>query len=110
MCNFQFSTTTTTTIIKKIIILKEGAWSDLEKIQLKPLVKNHNIFLYEVYKQQYLEYIENHDIQKVYNRNNIYISHLHKAIIVIEEYIINKYYYYKIYTSIYITTFQYKIF
>ena len=29
------------------------------------MVKNHNIFLYEVYKQQYLEYIENHDIQKV---------------------------------------------
>jgi len=50
---------------KKAIL--EGAWQDLEKIQLKPLVKNHNIFLYEVYKQQYLEYIENHDIQKALN-------------------------------------------
>lgn len=43
----------------------DGDWQEVEKLCAKPLVKNHKSFLYSLYKQQYLEYIERREIQKV---------------------------------------------
>lgn len=43
----------------------DGDWQEVEKLCTKPLVKNHRSFLYSVYKQQYLEYLERREIQKV---------------------------------------------
>lgn len=43
----------------------DGDWSEVEKLSTKPIVKNHRSFLYSLYKQQYLEYIEHREIQKV---------------------------------------------
>lgn len=43
----------------------DGDWQEVEKLCTKPLVKNHRSFLYSIYKQQYLEYIERREIQKV---------------------------------------------
>jgi hypothetical protein len=45
---------------------KDGDWAEVDKLSLKPLVKNHKSFLYSVYKTQYLEYIDHHETQKVY--------------------------------------------
>lgn len=44
----------------------DGDWQEVEKLCTKPLVKNHRSFLYSIYKQQYLEYLERREIQKVY--------------------------------------------
>lgn len=43
----------------------DGDWQEVEKLCTKPLVKNHRSFLYSIYKQQYLEYIERREVQKV---------------------------------------------
>ncbi|KAI8979195.1 hypothetical protein BDF20DRAFT_868118 [Mycotypha africana] len=50
--------------LKKAIL--DGDWSEVEKLCNKPLVKNHRAFLYSVYKQQYLEYLEKREIQKAF--------------------------------------------
>ncbi|KAJ3298013.1 hypothetical protein HK104_011237 [Borealophlyctis nickersoniae] len=42
----------------------DGDWAEVDKLCTKPLIKNYKTFLYAVYKQQYLEYIEHHEIQK----------------------------------------------
>ena len=42
--------------LKKAIL--DGDWPEVEKLCTKQLVKNHRSFLYSVYKQQYLEYLE----------------------------------------------------
>lgn len=56
-----------------LIIIVDGDWQEVEKLCAKPLVKNHKSFLYSLYKQQYLEYIERREIQKVMEtrRNNM---------------------------------------
>src|SRR4051812_4587336 len=43
----------------------DGDWTEVDKLCAKPLVKNHKSFLYAAYKQQYLEYIEHQEMQKV---------------------------------------------
>lgn len=50
--------------LKKAIL--DGDWQEVEKLCTKPLVKNHRSFLYSVYKQQYLEYLERREIQKAF--------------------------------------------
>ncbi|CDS02671.1 hypothetical protein LRAMOSA00076 [Lichtheimia ramosa] len=50
--------------LKKAIL--DGDWQEVEKLCTKPLVKNHRSFLYSIYKQQYLEYIERREIQKAF--------------------------------------------
>ncbi|KAI9323883.1 WD40-repeat-containing domain protein [Dichotomocladium elegans] len=50
--------------LRKAIL--DGDWQEVEKLCSKPLVKNHRSFLYSVYKQQYLEYIERREIQKAF--------------------------------------------
>ncbi|KAI8579143.1 hypothetical protein K450DRAFT_242969 [Umbelopsis ramanniana AG] len=45
----------------------DGDWSEVEKLSTKPIVKNHRSFLYSLYKQQYLEYIEHREIQKAFS-------------------------------------------
>ncbi|KAI8337053.1 WD40-repeat-containing domain protein [Chlamydoabsidia padenii] len=50
--------------LKKAIL--DGDWQEAEKLCTKPLVKNHRSFLYSVYKQQYLEYIDRREIQKAF--------------------------------------------
>ncbi|KAJ1516546.1 hypothetical protein HMI55_001998 [Coelomomyces lativittatus] len=50
--------------LKKAIL--DGDWQEVDKLISKPLVKNHKAFLYAIYKQQYLEYIEYHEIQKAF--------------------------------------------
>lgn len=44
---------------------KDGEWAEVDKICSKPLFKNQKSFLFAVYKQQYLEYIEHREMQKV---------------------------------------------
>lgn len=46
--------------------LQDGDWPEVDRICTKPIVKNQKAFLYSVYKQQYLEYIEHHEIQKAF--------------------------------------------
>jgi COMPASS component SWD3 len=43
--------------------IMEGEWAEVDKLCSRPLLKNSKSFLYAVYKQQYLEYIEHHEIQ-----------------------------------------------
>ncbi|KAF9971333.1 hypothetical protein BGZ73_005738 [Actinomortierella ambigua] len=50
--------------LKKAIL--DGEWADVEKICSKPLFKNQKSFLFAVYKQQYLEYIEHREMQKAF--------------------------------------------
>ncbi|KAI7859171.1 WD40-repeat-containing domain protein [Circinella umbellata] len=50
--------------LKKAIL--DGDWQEVEKLCTKPVVKNHRSFLYSIYKQQYLEYIERREIQKAF--------------------------------------------
>lgn len=44
----------------------EGDWNTVEQLSVKPLVKNHKSFLYQIYKTQYLEYIDHHETQKAF--------------------------------------------
>ncbi|KAI8586600.1 WD40-repeat-containing domain protein [Geranomyces variabilis] len=48
----------------------DGDWAEVDKLCTKTLLKNHKSFLYAVYKQQYLEYIEHHEIQKAFTHLN----------------------------------------
>ncbi|CAG8631783.1 7659_t:CDS:2, partial [Paraglomus occultum] len=48
--------------LKKAIL--DGDWTEVDKLCAKPLLRNHKSFLYAVYKQQYLEYIEHQEMQK----------------------------------------------
>jgi hypothetical protein len=43
----------------------DGDWATTEKLVQKTPLKDHKHFLYTVYKQQYLELIEQHEHQKV---------------------------------------------
>ncbi|KAJ3121100.1 hypothetical protein HK098_003971 [Nowakowskiella sp. JEL0407] len=67
--------------IKKAIL--EGDWPEIDRIILKPsssvspsqqstqqLLKNYKSFLYSVYRQQYLEYIDHHETQKAFTHLN----------------------------------------
>jgi hypothetical protein len=51
--------------LKKAIM--EGEWPEVDRLVnlCRPLLKNHKSFLYAAYRQQYLEYIEHQEIQKV---------------------------------------------
>ncbi|CAO3622495.1 unnamed protein product [Cunninghamella blakesleeana] len=51
--------------LKKAIL--DGKWQEAEKLCIKPIVKNHRSFLYSVYRQQYLEYIDRREIQKAFS-------------------------------------------
>ncbi|KAL2915354.1 hypothetical protein HK105_205219 [Polyrhizophydium stewartii] len=48
----------------------EGDWAEVDKLCSRPLVRNNKSFLYAAYKQQYLEYIEHHEIQKAFTHLN----------------------------------------
>ncbi|KAI8804757.1 WD40-repeat-containing domain protein [Cladochytrium replicatum] len=54
--------------MKKAIM--EGDWAEVDKLCAKPIVKHHKSFLYSVYKQQFLEYIEHHETQKAFAHLN----------------------------------------
>ncbi|RKO86665.1 WD40-repeat-containing domain protein, partial [Blyttiomyces helicus] len=54
--------------VRKAVL--DGDWAEVDRLCSKPLVKNHKSFLYAVYKQQYLEYIEHHEIQKAFTHLN----------------------------------------
>lgn len=45
----------------------DGEWVEMEKLVQKTPLKDHKHFLYSVYKQQYLELIEQLEYQKVCN-------------------------------------------
>jgi COMPASS component SWD3 len=49
--------------MKKAIL--EGDWAEVDRLCARPFMRNHKSFLYAAYEQQYLEYIEHHEIQKV---------------------------------------------
>eukprot|EP00842_Homolaphlyctis_polyrhiza_P005929 jgi/Hompol1/6337/HPOL_001505-RA len=42
----------------------DGDWPEVDKLCLRPLVRNQKSFVYAAYKQQYLEYIEQNETQK----------------------------------------------
>lgn len=50
--------------LRKAIL--EGAWEEVEKLLMKPLVRSSNAFKYAVFKQQYLEHIELREYQKAF--------------------------------------------
>lgn len=50
--------------LKKAIL--EGAWEEVEKLLTKPLVRSFNAFKYAVFKQQFLEHIEQREYQKAF--------------------------------------------
>ncbi|CAG8509359.1 158_t:CDS:10 [Ambispora leptoticha] len=50
--------------LKKAIL--DGDWAEVDKLCAKSLIKNQKSFLYAVYKQQYLEYIEYQEVQKAF--------------------------------------------
>ncbi|KAI9143299.1 WD40-repeat-containing domain protein [Paraphysoderma sedebokerense] len=54
--------------LRKAIL--DGDWAEVDKLCSKPLVKNHKSFLYAIYKQQYLEHVEHHEIQKAFTLLN----------------------------------------
>ncbi|KAJ3196340.1 hypothetical protein HK101_009256 [Irineochytrium annulatum] len=54
--------------IKKAIL--DGDWPEVDRLCSKPIVKNQKWLLYAMYKQQYLEYIEHHEIQKAFTHLN----------------------------------------
>ncbi|KAG5455860.1 MAG: hypothetical protein BJ554DRAFT_4568, partial [Olpidium bornovanus] len=54
--------------LKKAIL--DGDWTEVDKLSAKPLAKNHKSFLYAVYKQQFLEYIEHREVQKAFTLLN----------------------------------------
>ncbi|KAI9334612.1 WD40-repeat-containing domain protein [Obelidium mucronatum] len=66
--------------IKRAIL--EGDWPEVDRIFAasgKGIVKNQKAFLYAVYKQQFLEYIDHHEIQKAF-------THLNKRLKPLEHY------------------------
>ncbi|KAN0036022.1 hypothetical protein ACTA71_005320 [Dictyostelium dimigraforme] len=54
--------------MKKLIL--EGDWNEVEKLTAKNTFKNHQSFLYAVYKQAYLELIEKQEHQKAFSYLN----------------------------------------
>ena len=46
---------------------EEGSWQEVEKMVSKLGLKNQKNFLYAIYKQQYLEFIESGEPQKVFS-------------------------------------------
>ena len=56
----------------------DGDWAEVDKLCIRPLIRNNKSFLYAAYKQQYLEYIEHHEIQKAF-------THLNKRIKPLEQ-------------------------
>ena len=50
--------------MKKAILM--GDWPEVDRLCARPLMKNHKAFLYAAYEQQYLEYIEHHELQKAF--------------------------------------------
>jgi hypothetical protein len=54
--------------LKKAIL--DGEWAEVDKICSKPLFKNQKSFLFAVYKQQYLEFIEHREMQKAGRRRD----------------------------------------
>ncbi|KAI8840284.1 WD40-repeat-containing domain protein [Chytridium lagenaria] len=54
--------------IKKAIV--EGDWPEVDKLCSKPIMKNQKAFLYAMYKQQFLEYVEHHEVQKAFTHLN----------------------------------------
>jgi COMPASS component SWD3 len=49
--------------MRKVIL--EGEWQEIDRLSTKSFLRNQKSFLYAVYKQQFLEYIEHHELQKV---------------------------------------------
>ncbi|KAJ3106459.1 hypothetical protein HDU97_006245 [Phlyctochytrium planicorne] len=54
--------------IKKAIL--DGDWPEADKLCSKPIMKNQKAFLYAMYKQQFMEYIEHHEFQKAFTHLN----------------------------------------
>lgn len=46
--------------------LLEGNWPEVEKLSSKPFLKSHKAFLYAIFRQQFLEFIENREFQKAF--------------------------------------------
>ncbi|KAJ3363747.1 hypothetical protein HDU91_002881 [Kappamyces sp. JEL0680] len=54
--------------MKKAIL--EGDWAEVDRLSTRPFMRNHKSFMYSAYEQQYLEYIEHHEIQKAFTHLN----------------------------------------
>ncbi|KAI9362948.1 WD40-repeat-containing domain protein [Zopfochytrium polystomum] len=54
--------------IKKALL--EGDWPEADKLCSKLNLRSQKAFLYAMYRQQYLEYIEHHDLQKAFTHLN----------------------------------------
>ncbi|KAI8929536.1 WD40-repeat-containing domain protein [Entophlyctis helioformis] len=54
--------------IRKAIL--DGDWAEVDKLCARSVLRNNKSFIYAAYKQQYLEYIEHHEIQKAFTHLN----------------------------------------
>ncbi|KAJ3258981.1 hypothetical protein HK103_003122 [Boothiomyces macroporosus] len=54
--------------MKKAIL--DGDWAEVDKLCARPFMRNHKSFLYAAYEQQFLEYIDHHEIQKAFTHLN----------------------------------------
>ncbi|KAJ3119167.1 hypothetical protein HK100_000435 [Physocladia obscura] len=63
----------------KCVTKRNGDWPEVDRLLLKPLIKNQKSFLWALYKQQYLEYIEYQELQKAF-------THLTKRLKPLENY------------------------
>lgn len=50
--------------------ITEGDWPEVDRLCARPFMRSHKSFLYAAYEQQYLEYIEHHEIQKAFTHLN----------------------------------------
>lgn len=48
------------------MFLLEGNWAEVEKMSTKPFLQSHKAFLYAIFRQQFLEFIENREFQKAF--------------------------------------------
>lgn len=44
----------------------DGEWNEVDRLLIRPLIKDHKSFHYSVFKQQFLEHIEHSDTQKAF--------------------------------------------
>lgn len=50
--------------LRKIIL--EGEWQEIDRLSSKSFLRNQKSFLYACYKQQFMEYVEHHELQKAF--------------------------------------------
>ncbi|KAJ3343084.1 hypothetical protein HDU83_005830 [Entophlyctis luteolus] len=80
-CLFQFASLSRLNAYPAIFrfSIADGDWPEVDRILVKPIIKNQKAFLFAIYKQQYLEYIEHQELQKAF-------THLNKRLKPLEHY------------------------